>query len=139
MPTIDLLRGTQTYAIDLARVPFLSRLGPNEGEMQIVCDPEGKIHDLRVSLFSSRRALFRELERIAQEADWEVPVEAIQQTTDSRFVVDLALRPEAQERLRNARIDMDDRTLETAIQELRPLLKDKHYTVMNIREVIPPQ
>ena len=136
MQTLDLIHGTRTTRLDLSAVPFLSRLGPNEGTLSIVSDATGRVIDLQVALLSPRRVLLRELERIAAEADWEVPVESIRQTTIPRLVVDLDLGPEGKRRLSEVDINLEGASLERVNAMLRPLLKDKPYRVSNIREVI---
>lgn len=136
MQTLDLLHGTRTTRIDLAAVPFLSRLGPNEGTLDIISDASGRVIDLQVALLSPKRVLLRELDRIAAEADWEVPVDEIRRTTIPRLVVDLYLGPEGKQRLSEVDINLVGASLERVNAMLRPLLKDKHYRVSNIREVI---
>ena len=136
MQTLDLIHGTRTTRLDLSAVPFLSRLGPNEGTLSIVSDASGRVIDLQVALLSPRRVLLRELERIAAEADWEVPVEAIRRTTIPRLVVDLDLGSEGKRRLSEVDINLAGASLERVNAMPRPLLKDKHYRVANIREVI---
>ena len=136
METLDLLNGTRTTRVDLSATPYLSRLGPNEGVLAITSDASGRVIDLQVSIVSSRRVLLRELDRIAAEADWTVPVDLIRQTTTPRFVVDLDLRPEGKGRLADVEIHLEGASLERLNTMLRPLLKDKHYRVSNIREVI---
>ena len=136
MQTLDLLHGTRTTRIDLAAVPFLSRLGPNEGTLDIISDASGRVIDLQVALLSPKRVLLRELDRIAAEADWEVPVDEIRHTTIPRLVVDLDLGPEGKQRLSEVDINLEGASLERVNAMLRPLLKDKHYRVSNIREVI---
>jgi len=136
MQTLDLIRGTRTTRVDLSAVPYLSRLGPNEGMLDIISDAGGRVIDLRVSLVSPRRILLRELDRIASEADWKVPVDQIRRTTTPRFVVDLDLGPEGKKRLSEVEIRLEGVSLERVSTLLRPLLKDKHYRVSNIREVI---
>lgn len=139
MQTLDLLTGTRTTQVDLSGVPFLSRLGPNEGRLEIISDASGRIIDLKVSILSSRRVLLRELDRLASEASWEVPVDAIRRTTTPRFVVDLELGPEGKRRLGEVDILLEGATLERLGMLLRPLLKDKHYLLTNLREVIQPE
>jgi hypothetical protein len=137
MQTLDLLHGTRTTRVDLGAVPFLSRLGPNEGTMDLIADASGRLVDLHVSIRSSRRVLLRELERIAVEATWNVPVELIRRTTTPHFVVDLELDPDGKQRLAETEIRLEGASLEQMNALLRPLLKDKHYQVSNIREVHP--
>lgn len=136
METLDLIRGTRTTPIDLASLPFLSRLGPSEGRLDIVSDMTGRVVDLKVAFVSPRRVLMRELDRLAAEATWPIPVEEIQATATPRFVVDLELGPEGKQRLRDVDIRLEGATLERVATMLRPLLKDKHYQVMNLREII---
>ena len=136
MQTLDLLRGTRSTQIDLSALPFLSRLGPNEGILEIVSDATGRVIDLKVSQISPRRVLLRELDRLAAETAWEIPVDAIRETTTSHFVVDLELGPEAKQRLAEVDLKLEGATLEWTAKMLRPLLKDKHYRVANLREVI---
>jgi hypothetical protein len=136
MQTIDLIQGTRTTQVDLAALPYLSQLGPNEGTLDIVMDERGCVVDLHVAIVSPRRILLGELDRIASEADWLVPVDLIRSTTTSRFVVDLELGPEGKQRLSEAEMSLEGATLERIGMLLRPLLKDKHYRVSNIREVI---
>lgn len=136
MQTLDLLNGTRTTQVDLAAVPFLSRLGPNEGVLSIVSDARGRVIDLQISQISPRRVMLRELDRFAAETDWPVPVDQIRRTTTSRFVVDLDLGPEGKQRLSEVEIYLEGATLEQVSVMLRPLLKDKHYRVATIREVI---
>ncbi|MNK55406.1 hypothetical protein D3C87_744170 [compost metagenome] len=136
METLDLIRGTRSTQVDLAALPYLSRLGPNEGILDIVSDATGKVVDLKVSLVSPRRVLLRELDRLAAEAAWPIPVDEIRGTTTPRFVVDLELGPEGKQRLGDVEIRLDGATLERVGTMLRPLLKDKHYQIVNLREVI---
>lgn len=136
MQTLDLLDGTTTMEIDLATVPFLSRYGPSEGTLEIVTEAGGRVVDLKISQFSSRRVLFRELDRIASEANWEVPVETIRLSQAPRFVLDLELRAEGRQRLADVEIRLEPTSLGSTLSALRPLFKDKHYQVANIREVV---
>ena len=136
MQTLDLIHGTRTTRVDLSAVPFLSRLGPNEGTLSIISDATGRVIDLQVSQLSPRRVLLRELDRIAAEADWSVPVDLIRRTTTPRMVVDLDLGPEGKQRLSKVEIHLEGASLERINAMLRPLLKDKHYRVSNLREVI---
>lgn len=137
MQTMDLIRGTRTTQLDLSALPFLSHFGPSEGTLTIVTDASDRVVDLHVSLFSSRRVILRELDRIASEADWAVPVDDIRQTTTTRFVVDLELDPAGKARLAETEIRMDGASVERIGTLLRPLLKDTHYRVVNLREVHP--
>jgi hypothetical protein len=136
METLDLIRGTRSTQVDLSALPYLSRLGPNEGILEIVSDATGKVVDLKVSLVSPRRVLLRELDRLTAEAAWPIPADEIRGTTTPRFVVDLELGPEGKQRLGDVEIRLDGATLEHVGTMLRPLLKDKHYRVVNLREVI---
>lgn len=138
MQRLDLLSGRRSLQLDLAGLPFLSCLGPSEGELEIVLDAQQRVIDLKVSLYSARRVLLRELERLAAEADWDVPVAAIRATTTPRFLVDLTLSPAAVRRLSEAEISGED-SLEGLVRKLRPLLKDAHYRLENIREVHAPK
>lgn len=136
MQTLDLLTGTRSVRVDLSKVPFLSRLGPNEGALDIISDASGRVVDLKVSILSSRRVLLRELDRLTAEADWSVPGAEIRGTTTPRFVVDLHLSPEGRARLFEVDLHLDGASIERVNGMLRPLLKDKHYRVDNIREVV---
>lgn len=135
MQILDLIHGTRTLQVDLAGMPFLSRLGPNEGTMTITCDARGRVIDLQVSQVSPRRILLRELERIATEADWDVPVATILTSAAPRFVVELELGPEGKQRLAEVDVLIAGESLPRIGRMLRPLLKDKHFRVQSIREV----
>lgn len=139
MQTIDLIHGTRTIRMDLSQVPFLSRFGANEGALTIHADASGRVVDLQVAIMSSRRVMLRELDRIAVQAGWTVPVDEIRSTTTARFIVDLELGPEGKQRLADAEIRVDGASLERLNTLLRPLLKDSHYQIANIREVHPPR
>ncbi len=136
MQTLDLLRGTQSVEVDLGIVPYLSRLGPNVGTLEIVADAGGRVVDLNIALVSPRRVLLRELDRIAAEADWDVPVAEIRRTSTPRFMVDLALGDDAKRRLAEVEIRLEASELPRTVSALRPLLKEAHFRVANIREVI---
>lgn len=135
--TVDLLTGSRTYELDLAALPFHSRLGANEGRLDITCDQVGRITGARIAFVAPKRFLLDELERIAQEASWEVPVDEIRATPTQRFVVEMELQPQHLAELET--LDLEDPNLEVKVGWYPALLDDRHYSIENILIEEAPQ
>lgn len=134
---VDLISGARTYELDLEHVPFHSRLGANEGKLEITCDRSGRITGAKVEFVAPKRFLLDELDRIAQEATWQVPVDEIRAAPTHQFVVDMVLKPKYLAELDT--LDMSDPNFEVKVGWYPDLLDDRHYTIENIRIEEAPQ
>lgn len=130
--TTDLITGARIYRLSLSETPFRSRLG-DEGEMAVFCDRQGRITDVRIALRSPRDRFDPELDRLAADSEWTVPVEELRAAPNEAFVVDLRLGAETLAGL--AGFDMDDSTPE-AIASLPPLRDEANYELDDIRDVV---
>lgn len=132
MPTyrVDLLSGERTYELDLAQLPFRSRLGTNDGRMELTCDRSGRISQVAIAFNVPKRLLLDELDRIAQEAGWSVPVEAIRSAPVSTLKAELLLKPQYLAALKP--LDLDDPHPDLTAAGYPALMDDRHYTVENL-------
>lgn len=128
---VDLISGSRTYELDLGHLPFQSRLGANDGKLEITCDRHGRITGANVEFVAPKRFLLDELDRIAQEASWEVPVDEIRATRTPQFVVDMALKAPYLAELET--LDLSDPNLDVKVGWYPALLDDRNYDVENIR------
>lgn len=134
---VDLISGARTYELDLAQLPFHSRLGANDGQLEITCDRTGRITGAKVEFVAPKRFLLDEIDRIAQEAAWQVPVDEIRAAPTHQFVVDMVLKPQYLSELET--LDLKDPNLDVKVGWYPALLDDRHYTVENIRIEEAPQ
>lgn len=134
---VDLLSGARTYELDLAQLPFRSRLGANDGTMEITCDGAGRITKVTVAFNAPKRFLVDELDRIAQEASWPIPIDEIRRAPALSLRVDMQLKPQYLEELET--LDLDDPHLEVKASWYPDLMDDHHYTVENLKVVEAPQ
>lgn len=134
---VDLLTGARTYELDLAQLPFHSRLGANDGTMEITYDQGGRATQVTVAFNAPKRFLVDELDRIAEEASWPIPVEEIRSAPTHRLKLALLLKPQYLEGLET--LDLDDPHLEVKAAWYPALMDDRHYTVENIEIEAAPQ
>lgn len=128
---VDLISGARTYELALDEVPFQSRLGANDGKLEITCDRHGRITGAKVEFIAPKRFLLDEIDRIAQEASWTVPVDEIRATQTHQFVVDMVLKPQYLAELET--LDVKDPNLDVKVGWYPALLDDRHYSIENIR------
>lgn len=128
---VDLISGARTYQLDLGQLPFHSRLGANDGKLEIACDRHGRITGAKVEFIAPKRFLLDELDRIAQETSWEVPVDEIRAAPTHQFVVDMVLKPPYLAELET--LDLSDPNLDVKVGWYPGLLDDRNYAIENIR------
>lgn len=134
---VDLLSGARTYELDLSQLPFHSRLGANDGTMDITCDPMGRITKVTVAFNAPKRFLVDELDRIAREASWPIPVDEIRRAPTLTLKVDMQLKPQYLGELET--LNLDDPHLEVKVAWYPALMDDHHYTVENLEIEEAPQ
>ncbi len=134
---VDLISGARTYELDLEEVPFQSRLGANDGRLEIVSDRHGRITGAKVEFVAPKRFLLDEIDRIAQEASWTIPIDEIRAAPTHQFVVDMVLKPQYLAELES--LDVQDPNLDVKVGWYPALLDDRHYSIENIRIEEAPQ
>ncbi|MBO9540295.1 hypothetical protein J7643_06855 [bacterium] len=135
--TIDLLTGMRTHELSLDALPFVSRLGAPDGVLRVVTDPDGVPQSVEVSLEAPKRFVVNALDRIAREASWKVPVEALRAAQTNRLVVDMVLKPEYVQELDT--LDVDNPDLTVTVGWYPQLMDDHNYTIENIRDFAAPR
>ncbi|HEY9900289.1 MAG TPA: hypothetical protein V6D00_14035, partial [Pantanalinema sp.] len=126
---VDLLTGMRSHELPLDALPFVSRLGAPDGVLRVVTDPNGVPQSVEVSMAAPKRFVVNALDRIAREASWDVPVEALCAAPASRLVVDMVLKPEFVQDLDT--LDVDNPDLTVSVGWYPHLMDDHNYTIEN--------
>lgn len=92
----DLVSGQQTYEFELNPVPLNTPVGLAPGQVRVMASKSGALVRLELVLRPSLVAFRGAIERLAKQADWEVPVDQLRRLSPKEHpVVHLSLAPEA--------------------------------------------
>lgn len=134
---IDLRSGDRTHKLELEHLPFRSQFGAGEGEMRILTDPDGHPKTVQVTLVTPKVFLVEQLEQIARQAVWPVPVEELRALATEQVAVDMVLRSEFVPDLET--LDVDDPLLPVSAGWYASLMDDRNYQIDDIRAYQEPR
>lgn len=79
----DLVSGQQTFGFELSPVPINTPVGLAPGQVRVITSKSGALVGLELLLRPSMVAFRGALDRLAQQADWAVPVEELRRLSAS--------------------------------------------------------
>lgn len=129
--TLDLQTGLRTYVLDLAGLAFQSRLAAPEGVMHLHVAPDGRVLDVFVQHVVPKLFLLQELDRLAGEASWPVPVDEVRATPARKMTLELAVRQELIATL--GMVDAREPAWDAFFAAHPALLQDTSYTLEDLR------